>query len=116
MCIKTRITERFTIKGMFFGIFVIYIICRCLLLIIWYLVKCNVNKRDNLWLIKLFGSDMLRSGEWSSTLVIISIFGSLFLFDGNSFKVGDPGRFNDLSTFGHFLVVVCFGSGKQQIC
>ena len=63
MCIKTRITERFTIKGMFFGISVIYIICRCLLLIIWYLVKCNVNKRDNLWLIKLFGSDMLRSGE-----------------------------------------------------
>ena len=64
------------------------------------------------YLLKLIGSDMLRSGEWSSTLVIISIFGSLFLFDGNSFKVGDPGRFNDLSTFGHFLVVVCFGSGK----
>jgi len=55
---------------------------------------------------------MLRSGVWSSTLVIFfwkSLV--LVLFDGDSFEVGDPGWLDDLTTFGHFLVAVGFGLG-----
>ena len=44
------------------------------------------------------------------------IFSWSSLFDGYSFEVGNPGRFDDFTSLGLFLVAGCFGPEKSNIC